>query len=40
MLSLPTEATIEEKTTLAQTNAIPSTIEDHKFFNKIWIHAS
>ena len=40
MLSLQTEATTEEKTTLVLTNAITRTIEDHTLFKKIWIHAS
>ena len=40
MLPLLTEAIIEEKTILVQTDIIPGTVEDHKLFNNIWIQAS
>ena len=40
MLQLPTEATIEEKATLGRSDAVLRTIDDHKLFKKIWIHAS
>ena len=40
MLPLPTEATIEEKATLGRSDAVLRTIDDHKLFKKILIHAS
>ena len=35
MLSLPTIATIEEKTTPVRIDAVQRTTEDHKLFTKI-----
>ena len=40
ILPLPTVATIEEKTTFVRTEAIPRSIDDHRLFQKIYIHES